>query len=165
MTVPAPLEIYRAVVEPEWIDYNGHMNVAYYVLVFDRATDAFLDYLGLDEALRDAAGSSTFSVEAHITYQREVVEGDPLRFTTQLLGYDEKRIHYLHRMYHAEAGFLASTIEWMTLHVDLKARKVGPMPAQVSARLAEVMASHAGLPLPPEAGHVIRRPAGPAQGA
>ncbi len=165
MTVPAPLEIYRAVVEPEWIDYNGHMNVAYYVLVFDRATDAFLDYLGLDEALREAAGSSTFSVEAHITYQREVVEGDPLRFTTQLLGYDEKRIHYLHHMYHAEAGFLASTIEWMTLHVDLRARKVGPMPAQVRTRLAEVMASHAGLPPPPEAGRVIRRPAGLAQGA
>jgi len=165
MTVPAPLEIYRAVVEPDWIDYNGHMNVAYYVLVFDRATDAFLDYLGLDEALREAVGSSTFSVEAHITYQREVVEGDPLRFTTQLLGYDEKRIHYLHQMYHAEAGFLASTIEWMTLHVDLNARKVGPMPAQVQARLAEVMASHAGLPMPAEAGRVIRCPGGPAVGA
>ena len=62
MTIPAPLEIYRAVVEPDWIDYNGHMNVAYYVLVFDRATDAFLDYIGLDDALRAAAGSSTFSV-------------------------------------------------------------------------------------------------------
>ena len=165
MNVPAPLEIYRAVVEPDWIDYNGHMNVAYYVLVFDRATDAFLDYLGLDEALRDAAGSSTFSVEAHITYQREVVEGDPLRFTTQLLGYDEKQIHYLHRMYHAEAGFLASTVEWMTLHVDLNLRKVGPMPPQIQARLAEVMASHAGLPWPDEAGRVIRRPTGRVQGA
>ena len=164
MTVPAPLEIYSAVVEPDWIDYNGHMNVAYYVLVFDRATDAFLDYLGLDDALREAAGSSTFSVEAHITYQREVVEGDPLRFTTQLIGYDQKRIHYLHRMYHGESGFLASTIEWMTLHVDLKKRKVGPMPPQILARLAEVLASHAQLPLPEEAGQVIRRPVGPAQG-
>ena len=165
MTVPAPLEIYRAVVEPDWIDYNGHMNVAYYVLVFDRATDAFLDFLGLDEALRDAAGSSTFSVEAHITYQREVVEGDPLRFTTQLLGYDAKRIHYLHRMYHAEDGFLASTVEWMTLHVDLGSRKVGPMPPQILSRLADLMASHGELPWPEEAGRVIRRPAGPAQGA
>ncbi|MDJ0946010.1 MAG: thioesterase family protein [Kiloniellales bacterium] len=165
MTIPAPLEIYRAVVESDWIDYNGHMNVAYYVLVFDWATDAFLDFLGLDEALRAAAGSSTFSVEAHITYQREVVEGDPLRFTTQLLGYDEKRIHYLHRMYHAEAGFLASTIEWMTLHVDLKARKVGPMPAQIQARLAQVMASHAALPWPEEAGRMIRRPTALVPGA
>ena len=82
-----------------------------------------------------------------------------------MLGYDEKRIHYLHRMYHAEAGFLASTIEWMTLHVDLKRRRVGPMPQQILARLAEVMASHAGLPLPDEAGRVMRRPAGPAQSA
>ncbi len=162
MTHPAPLELYRAVVEPDWIDYNGHMNVAYYVLVFDRATDSFLDYLGLDEALREASGSSTFSVEAHITYQREVAEGDPLRFTTQLLGYDRKRIHYLHKMYHANEGYLAATIEWMTLHVDLSIRKVAPLPPQVLARLAEVQRVHAGLETPAEVGRVLRRPEPPA---
>ena len=165
MSHPAPLDLYRAAVEPDWIDYNGHMNVAYYVLVFDRATDAFLDYLGLDEALREATGSSTFSVEAHITYQREVAQGDPLRFTTQLLGYDRKRIHYLHKMYHAEEGYLASTVEWMTLHVDLKIRKVAPLPPQVLARLAEIQAAHAGLEVPAEVGRVMRRPEPPAQGA
>ena len=164
MTVPAPLEIYRAVVEPDWIDYNGHMNVAYYVLVFDRATDAFLDYLGLDEALRNATGSSTFSVEAHITYQREVAEGDPLRFTTQLLGYDQKRIHYIHHMYHAAEGYLAATIEWMSLHIDLEQRRVAPLPPAVMARLAEVLAAHQALPLPDEVGRVIRRPALPEPG-
>ena len=158
MSIAAPLELYRCFVEPEWIDYNGHMNVAYYVLAFDRATDAFLDFTGLDEALRKRTGSSTFSVEAHITYQREVGEGDPLRFTTQLLGYDAKRIHYLHHMYHEAEGFLSATVEWMTLHVDLNLRKVAPMPAEVQERLAEIMAAHRALPLPEEVGRVIKRP-------
>ena len=158
MNITAPLELHRCVVRPEWIDYNGHMNVAYYVLAFDHATDAFLDFVGLDEALRDRTGSSTFSVEAHITYQREVGDGDPLRFTTHLLGYDEKRIHYLHRMYHEVEGFLSATVEWMTLHIDLNLRKVAPMPAEVQARLARILESHRALPWPEEVGRVIKRP-------
>ncbi len=80
--IAAPLELHHETVRPEWIDYNGHMNVAYYVLAFDLATDSFFDFLGLDEAYRETSGNSTFAVEAHITYQRELAEGDPLRFAT-----------------------------------------------------------------------------------
>ncbi len=158
MPEAAPLELHSEVVRPEWIDYNGHMNVAYYVLAFDHACDAFLDYVGLDEAYRARTGGSTFAVECHVTYQREVGEGDALRFSIQLLGYDEKRIHFFVRMFHADDGFLAATTEWLSLHVDLPARRVAAMPTEIASRLAEIYAVHRDLPPPPEAGRVIRAP-------
>ncbi len=155
MTVPAPLDLHREAVRPEWIDYNGHMNVAYYLLAFDHAFDAFLDYIGMDEAYRKRTGGTTFTVEAHVTYQREVAEGNPLRFTTQLLGYDAKRIHFFVRMYHADEGYLAATVEWLALHVDLEARRVAPMPDEITSRLAEIHATHKDMPRPPEAGRAV----------
>ena len=161
MVITAPLALHRETVRPEWIDYNGHMNVAYYVLAFDLATDAFFDFLGLDGAYRETTGNSTFAVEAHITYQRELAEGDPLRFATQMLGYDEKRLHFIHHMYHADQGYLAATSEWLSLHVDMTLRRVTPIPAPIRARFAEVMASHRGLAMPPEAGRVIKAPGDP----
>ncbi len=158
MTVAAPLDLFSEQVQPEWIDYNGHMNVAYYVLAFDHATDAFFDFIGLDEDYRTTTGNSTFAVEAHVTYQREVAEGDELRFTTQLLGFDEKRIHFFHNMYHADEGFLAATAEWLSLHIDMGRRRVAPIPNAIAARLAEIHQSHESLQVPAEAGRVIRRP-------
>lgn len=155
MTVPVPLELHREPVRPEWIDYNGHMNVAYYVLAFDHATDAFLDYVGIDEPFRAAQNSSTFAVEAHVTYLRELEARAPMRFATQLLGYDEKRMHYIHFMYHGEDGYLAATSEWLSLYMDMTARKVSPMPAAILDRLAEISAAHQNLPRPPQAGRVI----------
>lgn len=161
MTHHAPLELYRGTVLPNWIDYNGHMNVAYYLMAFDQATDAFLDYLGLDDELREACGGSTFAAETHISYLREVNEGTPLRFTTQLLGYDTKRLHYFNRMYHAEQGFLAATSEWLSLYVDIRIRRVAAMPEPVLARLDMLMQAHRRLPRPPEVGRVIHIPSAP----
>ena len=155
MTVEAPLELHRETVRPEWIDYNGHMNVAFYVLAFDHASDAFLDYIGLDEAHRRATGGSTFVVETHVTYQREMHEGDSMRFATQLLDYDAKRLRFIHHMYHADEGYLAATSEWLGLYVDLNSRKVAEMPAGVQARLAEIHAAHSALDTPAEAGRAI----------
>lgn len=156
--IEAPFDRHRATVLPEWIDYNGHMNVAYYLLAFDHATDSFLNYLGLDAGHREATGGTTFAGDIHLTYQREVREGDPLRITTLLLGYDEKRIRFINHMYHAEQGFLASTMESLSLYVDLERRKVSVLPADIQARLAEVLEAHRRLPLPPEAGRVIAKP-------
>lgn len=152
---PALLVLHRESVRPAWIDYNGHMNVAYYLLAFDHATDALLDHLGLDEAYRKETGGSTFAVETHITYQQEVGEGDPLIFASQLLGHDSKRLHYMHFMYHETDGFLAATSEWLSLHIDIKKRRVAEMPASIRARCAEVMAAQAGLPTPAEAGRRV----------
>jgi acyl-CoA thioester hydrolase len=151
----APFDRYRDRVRPEWIDSNHHMNMGYYVVVFDLATDAWLDWVGLDAAHRRARRVTTFCLEAHVTYHREVREGDPLRFTTRLLGFDAKRIHYFHEMYHAEAGYLAATNELMSLHVSQDTRRGAPMASEVLDHLARIQKAHDGLPRPPQVGRVI----------
>ena len=156
MSIPAPLELHREVIRPEWIDYNGHMNVSYYVLVFDHATDEFLDYVGLGEEFRRVNNASTFTVEAHVSYIREVKEADEVLVTTRLLDYDEKRIHYFHHMHHAGQGYLAATNELLGLYVDMNTRRVTQMPSRILARLAEIKQSHASLPVPEQAGSVMK---------
>ena len=156
MSIPAPLKLYKGLIVPEWIDYNGHMNVAYYVLVFDRATDDFFDFMGLTAEYRAAANVSAFTAEMHVNYIREVKEGDEVFVTTQLLGYDEKRFHYFHRMYHAEQRYLAATSELLCLYVDMNLRRVTHMPPLIMDRLAEIKQSHAELPLPEQVGSVMK---------
>lgn len=155
MPEPAPLCLYQSVIPAEWIDYNGHMNVAYYVLAFDHATDALLDYLGMDEVYRERTRCSAFVVEMHVNYQQELMAGDPIHITTQLLGFDSKRIHYFHRMDHAEKGFLAATTELMLIHVDVTQRRSTPMPIDIMDRLNAVMTWHMQLPRPPQSGRII----------
>jgi acyl-CoA thioester hydrolase len=146
----------RGIVKPEWIDYNGHMNVAYYVLAFDHAVDELWAHIGItNDYIRDTRGS-TFAVECHITYQRELLPDAPYFVTAQLLGYDSKRIHQFQRMYHAEEGFLAATAEWMNLHVDLEARKVTPWPDAVIGNLGTIARRQAGCAYPDEAGRRMR---------
>jgi len=158
MQVPNPLIVHRETVRPEWIDYNDHMNVAYYVLAFDLAVDAFFDFIGLDEAYRKRYGASTFAAEGHVTYQREVRAGDALRFTVRLIDYDAKRMRYLVEMYHDTGGYLAATCEWLSLHVDLASRRVRPMAPELAERLAALCAAQRTLPVPPEAGRAVGDP-------
>ena len=158
MTVPEPLHLWRETVRPEWIDYNGHMNVAYYVLILDHAVDALWEYLGIGRDYRTAKSGSTFAVEAHVTYAHELLEGARVRVETRLVGFDEKRIHHYHELYHEEAGFLAATAEFLSLHVDLDSRKVTPFPPEVQVRLAEVRTAHDALPRPDRLGRTIRVP-------
>jgi acyl-CoA thioester hydrolase len=150
-----PLALHTETVRPEWIDYNGHMNVAYYVLAFDHATDALLDYLDLGVSYRRHANKSVFVLETHVTYDREVHAGDPLRFTTHILGYDAKRLHVFHHMFHATEGFLAATTELIMLHVDLAQRRSAPMPDAALAKVDALARAHATLLRPPQAGRVI----------
>ena len=146
---------YRNRVQPEWIDYNEHFNMGYYVVVFDLATDAWLDFIGLGEEHKQTHGVTTFTLESHVNYLRELRKGDPLRFTTQLLAYDEKRIHYVHQMFHAEAGFLAATNELMSLHVSEAQRRAFPMEASVQQRLHEILAVHHTIEAPEQVGRTI----------
>ena len=155
MTIPAPLALYTTRVRPEWIDYNGHMNVAYYVLAFDYATDAFLDYIGLDHDYKAKANVTTFVADMNVTYVQEVFEGDPIRFTTQLLEFDEKKFRYFHSMYHAEKGYLAATNELLSLHIDLSTRRVGAMSPSITQKLKNIMDEHRKLEIPPGAGRVL----------
>ena len=156
MSIPAPLKLHKDLIVPEWIDYNGHMNVAYYVLVFDHATDDFFDFMGMTAEYRAAGNVSAFTAEMHVNYVREVKEGDEVYVTTQLLGYDEKRFHYFHQMYQAEQGYLAATSELLCLFVDMNQRRVTQMPSPILDRLAEIKQSHAALPLPEQVGSVMK---------
>lgn len=155
MTIEAPLQIHTGTVLPEWIDYNGHMNVAYYMLAFDRATDAFFDFLKMGEEYKNKYNYSTFTLEGHITYDREVLEGDPLLFKTYLLDFDEKRMHYFHEMYHAEQGYLAATNEMITMHIDMNKRRSAPFAPEMLTRIEEVMAVHRTLQRPEKVGRTI----------
>ena len=140
---------------PEWVDYNGHMNVGYYVVAFDKATDVLLDHLALGSLYRHEHDASVFVLEAHVTYDHEVGPGDGLRFTTQILDHDAKRMHVLHRMYHAAEGYLAATNELMMMHVDLLTRRPAPFPEDALDRIAAVRREHDALPRPEAAGRVI----------
>lgn len=158
-TISAPPEsiasTFTCVVRPEWIDSNGHMNMGYYLVVFDLATDEWMRVLGLDAAHRSAQAVTTFCLEAHVTYHREVREGDPLRFTTRLLAYDAKRIHYIHEMLHGDAGYLAATNELMSLHVSQQTRRGAPMAPAILERLGRIRLVHERLPRPPQVGRVM----------
>lgn len=146
--IAAPLHLFETRVRPEWIDYNEHLNMAFYLLIFDLATDALFDYLDLGQAYKDRGGGTTFTLEAHITYTGEVALGDPLRITTQLFDFDEKRMHYGHVMYHAEKGFQAAANDLVTLHVSQETRRSAPMPPASLERLARIAAAHADSPRP-----------------
>ncbi|ALJ35509.1 thioesterase-like protein [Azospirillum brasilense] len=152
---PTPLRLHRETVRPEWIDYNGHMNVAYYLLAFDHATDAVLDHFEIGKAYAEGEGRSMFAVEAHLTYAREVTEGDGLTFTSLVLGADAKRLHLFHEMRHEEDGFLAATAEFVLLHVDLAERRSVPLAPETAERLTRTVAEHATLPVPPQAGRSV----------
>lgn len=149
------LSLYHGRVLPEWIDYNGHMNVAYYVLAFDHATDCLLDHIGLDAATREREQGSVFTLELHVSYLRELLEGTPIRATAQLLDVDAKRIHYFQSLYHAEEGYLAATCEQILLYMDMNTRRSATMPTGILAGLETLLETHRKLPVPEQAGRVI----------
>ncbi len=142
-------------VQPAWIDYNGHMNVAYYVLAFDLAVDEVFNLFGLTEAYRSTNGRSSFALESHVTWQRELHLGDPLRVTAQFLGFDGKRVHTIYHMYHAESGFLAATSEWLQISVDMTARRSAPFEPLLADKIASLVARHRDLPRPAEVGRAM----------
>src|SRR6202140_338248 len=146
-------------IEPQWIDYNGHLNIAYYNVLFDRAVDEAYELIGIGVDYVGERKHSFFTAEVHLRYLREVHAGDPVRVTFQLLNFDRKRLHTFEQLFHAEAGWVAATSENMSLHVDMAARKSAAFPAEVTRRLAEMKASHARLPRPEAAGRRIAMPA------
>ena len=158
-TPPPPIAPHEETVRPEWVDYNGHMNVAYYVLVFDRAADGLFDVLGVGESYRRAQSGSIFIVESHIAYRRELRAGDLVRVETQILGHDDKRLHGFSRMTHAASGEVSATYEFLGLHVDMGSRRAAPFPAWARERILTFAAHHATRPWPTEAGRGIRAPA------
>jgi len=143
------------VVPPAFIDPNGHMNVGYYSVLFDQALDLPWDRLGVGSASTEATGCSTFTLESHVTYQREVHAGDPLDFTFQLIDFDAKRLHYFMTMLHANERWLAATSEAISICVDMATRRSTAWPADRLARMQVLLETHARRPRPAEVGRVI----------
>ena len=115
-------------VEPQWIDYNGHLNMAYYNVLFDRAVDEVYELIGIGADYLKRANHSTFTAEVHVRYVRELHANDPVRVTFQLLDFNSKRFHYFEQLFHATEGWVSATSENMTLHVDMAAKKVASFP-------------------------------------
>jgi acyl-CoA thioester hydrolase len=127
-----------AAVKPDWIDYNGHMNMGFYLVAFDHvATDNFFDYLGIGVEHKQTAGKSTFSLASNIDFIGEVMEGDPLRFTSQLVDFDHKRLHFMHCLYHANQGYLAATNENLGMYIDMSTRRSTTFTDQQMARFQQ----------------------------
>jgi acyl-CoA thioester hydrolase len=145
-------------VEPQWIDYNGHLNMAYYNVLFDRAVDEVYELLGFGLDYLKQHNHSTFTAEVHVRYVRELRENDPVRVTFQLLDYDSKRVHYFEQLFHATEGWVSATSENMTLHVDMATKKVAPFPATIMSALARMKTAHAQLPRPEAVGRSIAMP-------
>ena len=143
---------------PQWIDANGHMNLAYYVVLFDQATDALYDIIGVGQAYRDATGNSTFTAETHTLYEREVRLGERVRVVPHLLGVDAKRLHYFHELFHAESGERSAVQELMALHIDMRVRRVAPFPDAQRGVLADAVARYAPKQPPKGSGRRITMP-------
>jgi acyl-CoA thioester hydrolase len=146
--IPAPFARFEGEVLPEWIDWNDHMNLAYYVVLFDRATDLLFDQLGLALDYRRGTGQGTFVAETHTRYESELRVGARVRVATRILGSDEKRLHLGHEMFALDGGKRSAVQELMYLHVDLVARRVVPFPPDLLERVAAWTAAHSALPRP-----------------
>jgi acyl-CoA thioester hydrolase len=158
MPIETPFDRYEGEVLPEWIDGNGHMNLAYYVVLFDYGTDAIFEALGFGHAYRLASGCGSFAVESHTLYERELLVGARVRVRSWVLGADSKRLHLAHEMVRIADGARAAAQELKYLHVDLTQRRVVPFPESLRSNVAEAAAEHEAAGRPDWVGRKIALP-------
>ncbi|WP_233834461.1 thioesterase family protein [Paraburkholderia sp. ZP32-5] len=161
MSPSVVLPCYRETVRAEWVDYNGHMRDAFYMLIFSLATDVVIDLIGLTDAVRQARRRSIYTLEAHLNYLHEIKEGAHVRVDMRVLAHDAKRLHLYLEMFalnNARAEPVAAS-EQMLLHVDTSGPRGIAFDADIEARVRELAHAHATLPPARFAGHVIGLPA------
>jgi acyl-CoA thioester hydrolase len=141
---------------PEWIDYNGHLNMAYYSVLMDQSADEAYPILGFGPDYRDRTKCTTYVAEFHICYVRELHLGDHVTSTMRLIDYDSKRFHIFQELWHTD-GWLAATGEALTLHVDQSGEtpRVAPMPEEILTKLAKMKKAQEDQPLPERVGRKI----------
>jgi acyl-CoA thioester hydrolase len=142
ISAAAELPIYRAKIEPDWIDFNGHLRDAYYGLAASYAVDGVMDHLGLDAAYRERTHCTLYTLEAHLHYLHEVKDSDDLGVISSIFDFDRKRIQIGCRFVCSRIGEPAATAEMMLLHVHQGDKiTVAPFPDEVSAKLAALKVS------------------------
>ncbi len=155
---PAPFMSSLMRIEPQWIDYNGHLNMAYYNVMFDRAIDELWLKLGIGPGYMKERQGSTFTAECHVRYLREIHLGDPVQVSILLLAADDKRLHTFEELRHAAGGWLSATSENMTIHIDMTARKTAPFPPDVCARIQTLANAHSTVARPEGIGRKVAMP-------
>ena len=158
MTEPDEIpEIASDVIEIEdgWVDYNGHLNQAYYGVIFDRAIDSALSPVGLGPEYIAQRNCSYMTVESHTCFVREVLRTDKVSVVTRILEVDDKRLHSYSELRHAHEGWLAATVEYMFLHIDMAVRRTAPWPPDLRAALDALEARTGDEPWPERAGRRI----------
>ena len=147
---------YKTPILADWVDYNGHLRDAFYLLIFSYTTDAFMDLIGLTSDNRDASGHSLFTLECHINYLNEVKLDEQVEVRTQIVGHDKKRVHLYHSLHKAGIDDPLSASEQMLLHVDLAAGpRSAPFSEAVFGELLRIVEDQQGLPPPQYVGRVI----------
>ncbi|MBX3569999.1 MAG: thioesterase family protein [Rhizobiaceae bacterium] len=140
--------------EKAWMDYNGHLNMAYYNVVFDRASDQAFDLLGVGAEYARERKLTIYTAEIHLCYVRELHLGDRVAGTFQLIDYDAKRIHSYQELVHVD-GWVAATCETLSLHIDMAGPKVAPFPSDIVTGLEAMFQSHYALPRPERVGRSV----------
>ena len=153
-----PLKLWEGEVLPGWVDANRHMNDGYYAVTFGEASWRVQDHLGLDAGYRERTGGTFYSVEAHLTWARELALGQRLHIESLVLGVDAKRLRIFHRLFASDEGYAAATMDVMMLHVvpGEDGVRTAPFPADIARQLERVAAAHAVLGMPEEAGRAMR---------
>lgn len=146
-------------IEAAWTNYNGHLNMAYYLVMFDRAADELFTTFGCGADYIKRTNCSTFVLETHTSYANELKAGEQVRIESHIIGFDQKRVHFVQQMFRAESLYLACVLEVMMAHVDLTTRRIWTFPPEILSRIEQMAKDHASLPLPPQLGHAIGLPA------
>ncbi|MDM8348810.1 thioesterase family protein [Pseudomonas sp. sp1636] len=153
------LTTYRSAIPPEWVDYNGHLRDAFYLLIFSYASDALMDRLGLDEAGRARTGHTLYTLECHLNYLAEVKLGAEVEVRSQLLAHDRKRLHIHHGLYYPGGAQLLAASEQMLMNVDSHGARSAPFDSAVLAAVQTLHERQRDLPRPVHVGRVIGLPA------
>jgi acyl-CoA thioester hydrolase len=118
------VHIANQIIKKEWTDYNNHMNMAYYVLVFDQIWEIILEKFKMGEQSAKSTKMSTMVVETHTTYNNEVKEGDEVEINLTFFDHDKKRLHFKMEMIEKSSKKLSATLEMLSLYIDLNKRRV-----------------------------------------
>lgn len=141
-------------VEPEWTDYNGHLNMAYYNVLFDRGVDFAISALGMTQTYVKTRKLTIYTAEAHVRYVRELHAGQMVYATFQIVNHDAKRIHAFQQLHHQD-GWIAATSEVLLLHIDMAGPKVVAFPADIAKAIEDITVHHADFARPEWAGKFI----------